>query len=135
MPCATSLVLALLRQLQTPQQSLPVHRSVITHDLAVFISCCDWLSRADRGNQLLCKQAQGVLSRSLEFVLAHHGGPTSMSKAAVAPTNETMGVRNTEAHDWDPKSFLEDDPEIEAWMSSFGFVLDPWFDGSGTAQH
>lgn len=73
MPCASVLILELLRQVEQPQQNITISRSTLIQDLSVLISCCDWLTEPDQQNYSLCKRAQSIFSRSLDRIL---NGPT-----------------------------------------------------------
>lgn len=128
MPCASVLILELLRQTEQPQQQITINRSTLIQDLSVLISCCDWLTEPDQQNYSLCKRAQSIFSRSLDRIL---NGPT---QPAVLPTEEepqTQYDNNTAVPvpaAQDPQQMLIDEPEWLAWLETCNLQADPWLD-------
>lgn len=129
MPCASVLILELLRQTEQPQQQITISRSTLIQDLSVLISCCDWLTEPDQQNYSLCKRAQSIFSRSLDRIL---NGP---SQPAVLPTEDEPPIRY-ETNDapapgpvtQENQQMLIDEPEWMAWLETCNLQADPWLD-------
>ena len=105
MPCASVLILELLRQVDQPQRRMPINRSTLIQDLSVLISCCDWLTEPDQQNYSLCKRAQSIFSRSLDRIL----------NGSMSPTQE------------EPASHVGE-PEWKAWLETCNLQVEPWLD-------
>ena len=105
MPCASVLILELLRQIDRPQQHIPIRRSTLIQDLSVLISCCDWLTAPGQQNYSLCKRAQSIFSRSMDRIL---NAPTTPSAAQQNP------------------HMLVCEPEWKAWLEVCNVQADPW---------
>ena len=130
MPCASVLILELLRQIEQPQQQqIPIRRSTLIQDLSVLISCCDWLTAPGQQNYSLCKRAQSIFSRSMDMILN-------------APTQPSMPPKH---HDRDAEvpglasqhgqHVLVGEPEWKAWLETCNLQADPWLDVvAGSAQ-
>jgi len=132
MPCASVLILELLRQTEQPQpqQRITISRSTLIQDLSVLISCCDWLTEPDQQNYSLCKRAQSIFSRSLDRIL---NGPT---QPAVLTTRqdelpsqyenraEVPGPAGQSNH----QHILVDDSEWMDWLETCNLQADPWLD-------
>lgn len=122
MPCASVLVLELLRLAHHPdEQSIP-NRSGVIQDISVLISCCDTLAEMDMNNYQICKQAQSIFSRSLDSIL----DPT---KPFQKTENENMAARQHEQMDAANMDLaMAHDSEWTAWLESVGLQPDPWLD-------
>jgi hypothetical protein len=79
-PCASVLILELLRENQHPEERLPINRSGLIQDISVLISCCDSLTESGQSNYQICKQAQSIFSRSLDSIL-NQDEPTQQNKS------------------------------------------------------
>jgi hypothetical protein len=129
MPCASVLILELLRQVEQPQQHTTISRSTLIQDLSVLISCCDWLTEPDQQNYRLCKRAQSIFSRSLDRIL---NGPTNPPVSVVREefpnhySNNHVEISETAATT--EQHMLIDDPEWMAWLETCNLEADPWLD-------
>ena len=122
MPCASLLVLELLRQAQHPDEQFIPNRSGVIQDISVLISCCDTLAEMDMNNYQICKQAQSIFSRSLDYIL----NPT---KPFHRTGNGNMAVRQYEQMDAANLDLaMAQDSEWTAWLESVGLQPDPWLD-------
>lgn len=128
MPCASVLVLELLRQNQHPAEQLRINRSGIIQDISVLISCCDSWTEFGQSNYQICKQAQSIFSKSLDSIL-NHTQPIRRDKSEEntprEPENhpELMGLVSPEMSD-----VVAQDPEWMAWLESLGLQGDLWLD-------
>lgn len=130
MPCASVLVLELLRQIRQPKQHMTLNRSTIIQDISVLISSCDWLTESGQGNYEICKQAQSLFSRSLDQILnwsgaqsgSHGPNPVESSLEDVVPQTD----QPTESMDFDFVEGFAQNPEWSAWLDSFDLQADPW---------
>jgi hypothetical protein len=129
MPCASVLILELLRQIEQPQQPITISRSTLIQDLSVLISCCDWLTEPDQQNYSLCKRAQSIFSRSLDRILNGPSQPPIPSAQEQSSTNHDNNIDMSEpgatAAD---QHMLIDDPEWLAWLETCNLEADPWLD-------
>lgn len=130
MPCASVLVLELLRQNQYPAERLNINRSGIIQDISILISCCDSWAEAGQSNYQICKQAQSIFSKSLDSIL-NHIQPIPMDKSAEVTAreqehhNETMRLMSPET-----SNVVAQDPEWMAWLESVGLQGDLWLESS-----
>lgn len=133
MPCASVLILELLRQNQHPEDQLPINRSGIIQDISVLISCCDSLTESGQSNYQICKQAQSIFSKSLDSIL-NHTEPTQRNN----PGARELTVYQHEDVDQDRHERMNSiptelnavaqDPEWMAWLDSLGLQGDPWLE-------
>lgn len=138
MPCASVLILELLRQTEQPQQHITISRSTLIQDLSVLISCCDWLTEPDQQNYSLCKRAQSIFSRSLDRIL--NGSATT--QPAMHPAQDELPNHHGNNVDvpaapasQNDLSMLIDEPEWMAWLETCNLQADPWLDVlAGSAQ-
>jgi hypothetical protein len=127
MPCASVLILELMRQVDQPQQRIPISRSTLIQDLSVLISCCDWLTEPGQQNYSLCKRAQSIFSRSMDRIL------NAPMQPFVPPTKEyppedcgrDAEVRGPVAL---RQRVLVDEPEWKAWLEICNLHAEPWLD-------
>ena len=145
-PCASVLILELLRQTDQPQphQPMAVSRSTLIQDLSVLISCCDWLTEPDQQNYKLCKRAQSIFSRSLDRILnpVVVAAPTTAVPVGNGPSQQHhRQLSDEDAHVAVPNGFvarqadaqqqqpmLLDEPEWMAWLDTCDLQADPWLD-------
>ena len=129
MPCASVLILELLRQIEQPQQPITISRSTLIQDLSVLISCCDWLTEPDQQNYSLCKRAQSIFSRSLDRILNGPTQPPIPSAQEQSSTNHNNNIEMSEpAAATVDQHMLIDDPEWLAWLETCNLEADPWLD-------
>lgn len=132
MPCASVLILELLRLNQHPEEQPSINRSRIIQDISVLISCCDFLTESGQSNYEICKQAQSIFSKSLDSIL-NRTEPTLRNKS------EELTMRHHEHHDehhhggmgsMSPElpNIVAQDPEWMAWLDSLGLQGDPWLE-------
>lgn len=129
MPCASVLILELLRQTEQPQQPIAVSRSTLIQDLSVLISCCDWLTEPDQQNYGLCKRAQSIFSRSLDRIL--NPAPTQpmlLSTQRDLPIQSDDNPAVAGPAPQDNQHMLIDEPEWMAWLETCNLQADPWLD-------
>lgn len=130
MPCASVLVLELLRLNQHPAEQTSINRSGIIQDISVLISCCDSWTEPGQSNYQICKQAQSIFSKSLDSIL-NQTQPIQRDKS------EEMTVREQGDHQ-DPMgpmtpeapNVVAQDPEWTAWLGSLGLQGDLWLESS-----
>lgn len=138
-PCASVLILELLRQTDHPQlhQPMAVSRSTLIQDLSVLISCCDWLTEPDQQNYKLCKRAQSIFSRSLDRILnpvappiaavpTEHQQPSAANDDVIRPDGFAAGQDG--AQQQQQQAMLLDEPEWMAWLETCDLQADPWLD-------
>ena len=132
MPCASVLILELLRLNQHPEEQSSINRSGIIQDISVLISSCDFLTESGQSNFEICKQAQSIFSKSLDSIL-NRTEPTLRNKS------EYLTMRHHEHHDehhheemgsMSPElpNIVAQDPEWMAWLDSLGLHGDPWLE-------
>lgn len=122
MPCASVLVLELLRETHQPgERSIP-NRSAVIQDISVLISCCDTLAEMDMNNYQICKQAQSIFSRSLDSIL----NPTKLLQKTENETVATRQYEHMNASNMDLA--MANDSEWTLWLESVGLQPDPWLD-------
>jgi hypothetical protein len=129
MPCASVLILELLRQSEQPQQPFAISRSTLIQDLSVLISCCDWLTEPDQQNYGLCKRAQSIFSRSLDRILnpvPFQPAVLSAQHSLPVPHDDTTFVPGPVAQE--SQHMLIDEPEWMAWLETCNLQADPWLD-------
>lgn len=124
MPCASVLILELLRQNQHPAEQLTVNRSRIIQDISVLISCCDFWTESGQSNYQICKQAQSIFSKSLDSIL-NQTEPTQRNKSEELTVHhhERTGSMSPEL-----PNVVAQDPEWMAWLDSLGLQGDPWLE-------
>ena len=145
-PCASVLILELLRQTEQPHlhhhQPIAVSRSTLIQDLSVLISCCDWLTEPDQQNYKLCKRAQSIFSRSLDRILnpaaavapfaekrpVEQEGQLQQSQAANAPVSASNNEVMANQDGTQQQQMLIDEPEWMAWLETCDLQADPWLD-------
>ena len=128
MPCASVLVLELLRQAQHPEKQLIMNRSGIIQDVSVLISCCESLTESGQNNYQICKQAQSIFSKSLDSILNHVGSvpkAPSLDNLTASPHYEQTATMENGL----PGAAVQD-PTLDwtAWLDSVGLQADPWLD-------
>lgn len=125
MPCASILILELLRQHEQPEQPAIINRSKIIQEISILISC-DWMIEPDQMNFSLCKRAQSLFSRSLDRILNHV--PTRPVSLAAVPHSQNIDTGT--ANQLTPESQLApiDDAEWLAWLETCDLSVDPWLD-------
>ena len=125
MPCASVLILELLRQSEQPEQPAIINRSKIIQDISVLISC-DWLIEPDQMNFELCRRAQSLFSRSLDRILNHV--PTRPAALAAAPHSQSIDTGTLDASIQDSQLAPTHDAEWLAWLETCDLSVDPWLD-------
>ena len=127
LPAAGVLVLELLRQSQArSQDNNAFSRSRVIQNLSILISSLEWIVRPGIGNYELCRQARGMLKRSLDRIL----DPSLLEKDK---PNGTMNPSNAHAQQHATPSapdannlFAVEDPTLgwggEDWL---GITADP----------
>ncbi|KAL3417429.1 hypothetical protein PVAG01_11429 [Phlyctema vagabunda] len=124
-PCASILVLELLRENKHPEERLPIKKSGIIQNLSVSIACCDSLTESGQSNYQICKQAQSIFSRSLDSIL-NQDEPTQNNNSGqltMHPHEHSIDRRadstNAEAH-----NAIVQDHEWMSWLDSVGLQGD-----------
>lgn len=128
MPCASILILELLRQIEQPQQHFAIKRSTVIQDLSVLISCCDWLTEPNQQNYSLCKRAQSIFSRSLDRILnvpAQH--PIFQPASELQSEQDNDAVVPMDAAQEYQQTLIEEQ-EWMAWLETCNLQADPWLD-------
>jgi hypothetical protein len=125
MPCASILILELLRQSEHPEQPAIINRSKIIQEISILISC-DWMIEPDQMNFNLCKRAQSLFSRSLDRVLNHV--PTRPLDLAAVPLSQNIETGTSNALPQDNQLAPIDDAEWLAWLETCDLSVDPWLD-------
>jgi len=125
MPCASILILELLRQSEQPEHPAIINRSKIIQDISVLISC-DWLIEPDQMNFELCRRAQSLFSRSLDRILNHV--PIRPAALAAAPPSRSLESGTSDGFNQDNQLSLIDDAEWLAWLETCDLSVDPWLD-------
>ncbi|KAJ5765411.1 hypothetical protein N7520_004970 [Penicillium odoratum] len=121
MPCASVLVLELLRQNQHPTEQLSINRSGIIQDISILISCCDSLTESGQSNYQICKQTQSIFSKSLDSIL-NQTTPSQRNIEELTVHHEQNGYMSP------GESNVAQDPEWMAWLDSLGLQGDPWLE-------
>ncbi|KAJ5117311.1 hypothetical protein N7448_010943 [Penicillium atrosanguineum] len=118
MPCASVLIMELLRQSGQLQQSPTLNRSTAIQNISVLISYCDSIVVSGQSNYRLCKQAQTTFSRCLDQILA---GPTpSCQESTSWPRRpEMQDLVSLGYMDFGMKDLYPQDPEWFAWLETF----------------
>lgn len=128
MPCASVLVLELMRQAQHPEEELVPNRSSIIQDISVLISCCDSLTETGQNNYQICKQAQSIFSKSLDSIL-NPVGPVSELSSVVQPSEPSHYDQIAPESSELANGFSYDiTSDWTAWLESVGLQPDPWLD-------
>lgn len=130
MPCASVLVLELLRQSQHPVEQLTINRSSIIQDISVLITCCDSWAELGQSNYQICKQAQSIFSKSLDSILNHteliHGDKSEgLATRQHEHQNEPTGFTNPDIF-----NLATQDSEWMVWLDSLGLQGDLWLESS-----
>lgn len=127
MPCATVLLLELLRQCRQPQQHFALSRSTIVKDISALILCCDWLTEQGQGNYHMIEQAQSLFSRVLDQVIDYPSLPDNV-RTSKSGVNSIPNTFSTMDIDTDITKALLEDPEWTTWLESFRLEPEAWFD-------
>jgi hypothetical protein len=132
MPCASVLILELLRQIQHPEERLPINRSGIIQDISVLISCCDSLTESGQSNYQICKQAQSIFSRSLDSIL-NQNEPTQWNRSrqlTVHPQEHSEQDCHGRADSMNAEvpNVVVQGPEWMSWLDSLGLQGEPWLE-------
>lgn len=128
MPCASVLILELLRQAQNPHQNLVANRSGIIQDISLLIACCDSLTKTGQNNYQICKQAKSIFARSLDSIL------NQPPAAAAALQSKTAEGQTVPLDDGQTAPMGDEvagqDPTLEwtTWLESVGLQAEPWLD-------
>ncbi|KAJ5246293.1 hypothetical protein N7468_001276 [Penicillium chermesinum] len=131
MPCASVLIIELMRHKRHPEEQPITNRSGIIQDISVLISCCDSLTETGQSNYQICKQAQSIFSRSLDSILNHSelsqasAGHPSMNHHEYPEQSRQERMSSVSS---EPPNVVIQDPEWTAWLDSIGLQGDPWFD-------
>ena len=125
MPCASVLILELLRQSEQPEQPAIVNRSRVIQDISILISC-DWLIEPDQMNFGLCKRAQSIFSRSLDRILNHV--PSQPVALPAGPQSQNFDAGTTDGSTQADQLAPIDDAEWLAWLETCDLSVDPWLD-------
>ncbi|KAF7718726.1 Fungal Zn(2)-Cys(6) binuclear cluster domain-containing protein [Penicillium ucsense] len=122
MPCASVLVLELLRQDQQVTNSYNINRSKVIQDISVLITCCDSWTEPGQSNYQTCRQAQAIFSKSLDSILNRS---QSVHRVLAEESNTHDAV---EYHDSSGFTSLDSghDAEWTAWLDSLGLQGDLW---------
>lgn len=133
MPCASVLVLELLRQKQQPGEQLVFNRSGVIQDISVLISCCDSLTESGQSNYQTCKQAQSIFSKSLDSILNNAEvtqGSKPPDEITVRSREQQDQIVHEQSKSMSPGSpnVVAQDPEWMAWLDSLGMQGDAWLD-------
>lgn len=123
MPCASILILELLRQHEHPEQPAIINRSKIIQEISVLISC-DWMIEPDQMNFKLCRRAQSLFSRSLDRILNHI--PTR--PVAAVPHSRSFDIGTANLLTPDSQLAPIDDAEWLSWLETCDLSVDPWLD-------
>jgi hypothetical protein len=125
MPCASILILELLRQSEQPEQPAIINRSKIIQEISVLISC-DWMIEPDQMNYGLCKRAQSLFSRSLDRILNYV--PTRPVSLSAVPQSQNVDTGIADGLPQDNQLAPIDDAEWLAWLDTCDLSMDPWLD-------
>lgn len=132
MPCASVLVLELLRQIQHPEERLSINRSGIIQDISVLISCCDSLTEIGQSNYQICKQAQSIFSRSLDSILNQNEQIqwNKPGRLPVHPQEQTDHDCHGRADSMSAEvpNVVVQGPEWMSWLDSLGLQGEPWLE-------
>jgi hypothetical protein len=133
MPCASVLILELLREVEQPQQHITIKRSTLIQDLSVLISCCDWLTEPGQQNYSLCKRAQSIFSRSLDRILDGPAQTPILQPESELPTQQDNDAAVPVDAAQEYEHMLIDEPEWMAWLETCNLQADPWLDVLATS--
>jgi hypothetical protein len=129
MPCASVLVLELLRHAQNPEEQAIANRSSIIQDLSVLISCCESMTEPGQNNYTICKQAQSIFSKSLDSILNPTAPP---SRAPVSEQQQTLPLQGGGGNAYGENGYLDMmqdfTPNWTTWLDQVGLQADPWLD-------
>jgi hypothetical protein len=125
MPCASILIMELLRQHEHPEQPAIINRSKIIQEISVLISC-DWMIEPDQMNYGLCKRAQSLFSRSLDRILNYV--PTRPVSLSAVPHSQNVDTGIANGLPQDNQLAPIDDAEWLAWLDTCDLSMDPWLD-------
>lgn len=132
MPCASVLILELLRQNQHPKERLAINQSGIIQDISVLISCCDSLTESGQSNYQICKQAQSIFSKSLDSILNQneHTQRNKSGQLTVHPHDHSDQDCHGRADSMSaevPNAVVQD-PDWMSWLDSLGLQGDSWLE-------
>lgn len=130
MPCASVLVLELLRQSQHPVERRSIDRSSVIQDISVLITCCDSWAEFGQSNYQICKQAQSIFSKSLDSIL-NHTEPIHIDKSE-GLTMRQYEHQNELTGSTSPEILNESaqDSEWLVWLDSLGLQGDLWLESN-----
>ncbi|KAJ5737476.1 uncharacterized protein N7483_002601 [Penicillium malachiteum] len=132
MPCASVLILELMRQTQHPEEKLVIRRSGVIQNISVLISCCDSLTESGQRNYQICKQAQSIFSRSLDSIL-NQSEPAQRNNHAQT-TGCSHELNEQEIHRQESSlgagatNGVVQDAEWMSWLNSVGLQGDLWLE-------
>ncbi|KAJ6007697.1 hypothetical protein N7540_011673 [Penicillium herquei] len=132
MPCASVLIMELMRQTQHPEEKLVVNRSGIIQDISVLISCCDSLTEYGQSNYQICKQAQSIFSRGLDSIL--NKSEPAQRNLYSQTTDHSHELNEQELHPQesslgaDATNGVVQDVEWMSWLNSVGLQGDLWLE-------
>lgn len=128
-PCASVLILELLRKNQHSAEQLTINRSGIIQDISILISCCDSWTESGQSNYQICKQAQSIFSKSLDSIL-------NQAESIQRNKSEEPTASQNEHHhgfmDLSPEmsNVVAHDPDWMALLDSLGLQGDLWLESS-----
>jgi hypothetical protein len=130
MPCASVLVLELLRQRQHLVEQSSIDRSSVIQDISVLITCCDSWTESGQSNYQICKQAQSIFSKSLDSIL-NHTEPINRDKSE-GPVMSQHEHQNelTSFTSLDILNVTAQDSEWLVWLDSLGLQGDLWLESN-----
>jgi hypothetical protein len=130
MPCASVLVLELLRQRQHLVEQSSIDRSSVIQDISVLITCCDSWTESGQSNYQICKQAQSIFSKSLDSIL-NHTEPINRDKSE-GPVMSQHEHQNelTSFTSLDILNVAAQDSEWLVWLDSLGLQGDLWLESN-----
>ncbi|KAJ5716352.1 hypothetical protein N7493_008263 [Penicillium malachiteum] len=132
MPCASVLILELMRQSQQPEEKSLINRSGMIQDISVLISCCDSLTESGQSNYQICKQAQYIFSRGLDSILNHsEPAPQNTYSQTINYSHGLNGQELPRQESYlgaDVTNGVVQDAEWMSWLNSVGLQGDPWLE-------
>lgn len=128
MPCASVLVLELLRQSQHPGQQSSIDRSSVIQDISVLITCCDSWAEFGQSNYQICKQAQSIFSKSLDSILNHADLIHRDKSEGPAMRQHEHQDELTEFISPEILNVANQDSEWLVWLDSLGLQGDLWLE-------
>lgn len=122
MPCASVLVLELLRQDPPTTNTYHINRSKVIQDISILISCCDSWTEPGQSNYQTCRQAQAIFSKSLDSIL---NCTQPVSRLHVDEADGDRATNDEEA--WKLATpDVSQDAEWTVWLDSLGLQGDLW---------